>query len=50
MNIFYIDEKRWYVDFIINNEGLIETARQQVDALWQVLKKIQRKRAGSQKG
>ena len=44
-----IDEKRGYADFIINNEGLIETTRQQVDALWQVLKKIQRKRAGSQK-
>ena len=45
-----IDEKRGHADFIINNEGLIDTTRQQVDALWQVLKKIQRKRAGSQKG
>ena len=44
-----IDAKCEHADFIINNEGFIEATKQQVDVLWQTLKKIQTKRAYSQK-
>ncbi len=36
-----IDEKKGYVDFIINNEGSIDETRKQVEELWKSLKKIQ---------
>lgn len=36
-----IDEKPGYADFVIRNEGDLERTREQVDRLWQDLKRVQ---------
>jgi len=39
-----VDEKKGYCDLIIDNSGSLEETRQQVEELWQELKKIQQER------
>ena len=38
-----IDEKVRYADFVIRNDGPLEDTRKQVEAVWQELKKMQKK-------
>jgi len=44
-----IDDKLAYADFVIHNEGPLEETKNQVKALWEELKRIQRTRADRRK-
>jgi len=40
-----IDEKLGYADFVIHNDTSLEETREQVEELWQTLKKRQKERS-----
>ena len=39
-----VDEKKGYCDLLVDNSGSLEETRQQVETLWQQLKKTQKER------
>jgi dephospho-CoA kinase len=38
-----IDEKLEYADFVVDNQGSVEETRKQVEDIWQILKKVQKR-------
>jgi dephospho-CoA kinase len=38
-----IDEKLEYADFVVDNQGSVQETRKQVEDIWQILKKVQKR-------